>query len=265
MRRLEIMPSLSAAKYEDGNALHLWCAYPDDLVNEEAARSCEALLSAEEHARWQRFRSEHKRGEFLTTHALARMVLSHYRSRSPHDWRFTANAHGKPVLDPDCGLRFNLSHSPGLAVCLVVDAAVEVGVDVEAISRAAQIAEVAHKAFSTTELALLDALVQAERLDRCLSLWTLKEAYVKARGVGMGSALPLRDISFLFDEAGAVRLEVDRSLDENAARWDFRLLDHAGHRVAVAAEGTCGWDLEMWEARPADAPPKKIVPQRDAR
>ena len=259
------MPMCPAIKNERRNVLHLWCAYPDDLIDEAAARSGEALLDAEERVRRQRFRSEHKQREFLTAHALARVALSHHRSVTPRDWRFRTNANGKPALDPDCGLRFNLSHSAGLAVCLVADAAVEVGVDVEAITRASEIAAVAHKVFSKAERAQLDALLEAEKRDRCVSLWTLKEAYVKARGVGMGSTLPLRDISFLFDEAGAVRLDVDQSLDEHAARWDFRLLDCAGHRIALAAEGTSGWDLEMWEARPVSAPPKKIVPQREGR
>jgi 4'-phosphopantetheinyl transferase len=244
---------------EDQGVLYLWCAYPDDLLDEAAARRCAALLDAEERARRQRFRSERRRCEFLTTHALARTALSHYRSVAPQDWRFTANAYGKPALEPDCGLRFNLSNSAALAVCLVADAPVEVGVDVEAIARAGQIAGVAHKVFSAAERAQIDALGEAEKLDRCLSLWTLKEAYVKARGMGMGSALPLGEISFLFDRAGALRLEVERALDEDAARWQFRLLDHAGHRVAIVAEEIPASNLEMWEVRPVTSTPKRIV------
>lgn len=239
--------------------LHLWCAYPDDLREEAAARNCEALLDAGERARWQRFRHEQKRREFLTTHALARTALSHYRGVAPQDWRFTTNAHGKPAPESDCGLRFNLSNSLGLAVCLVADAPVEVGVDVEPLARAGQIADLAHKVFSAAERAQLDSLGPAEKLDRCVSLWTLKEAYIKARGKGIGSALPLCDISFLFDPSGSVRLEVHPTLEEDAARWWFRLLDHAGHRIAVFAEGAAEWRLELLEVRPATASPRKIL------
>lgn len=245
--------------------LYLWCAYPDDLLDEAAARNCAALLDAEERARWQRFRSEGRRREFLTTHALARTALSHYRSVAPQDWRFTANKYGKPALEPDCGLRFNLSSSAGLAVCLVADAPVELGVDVEAMARAGQIAEVAHKVFSAAEHAQIDGLGDAEKLDRCLSLWTLKEAYVKARGMGMGSALPLGEISFLFDRAGAVRLEVDRELDEDAESWQACLLDHAAHRIAIVAKGAPASSLDTWEVRPVTSPPKRIVPELGGR
>lgn len=244
------------------SVLYLWCAYPDDLIDEAAARNCAELLDAEERARWQRFRMEGRRREFLTTHALARTALSHYRSVAPQDWRFTRNEYGKPAVEPDCGLRFNLSNSSALAVCLVADAPIEVGVDVEAIARAVQVAQVAHKVFSSAEREQLDEFQAAERLDRCLSLWTLKEAYVKARGMGMGSALPLGEISFLFDRAGAVRLEVDRALDEDAARWQFRMLDHGGHRVAIVAEGRSVSNLEMWEVRPVTSMPKRILLER---
>jgi 4'-phosphopantetheinyl transferase len=233
--------------------LQLWCAYPDDLLDAKAAGACLALLSEDEHARRQRFRYERSRREYLATHALLRVALSHRRPVAPQDWKFTANAHGKPALLPDCGLRFNLSNTAGLAVCLVADAPVEVGVDVEAHARAQQISEVAHKVFSPAELAQLNALNAPARLDRCVSLWTLKEAYVKARGIGM--TLPLRGISFLFDETDAVRLQLDTELADDAARWHFRLLNHAGHRIAVMAEETSVDPLELQEFRPSAALP----------
>lgn len=216
-----------------------------------------ALLSEEERARRRRFRFEHSRREYLTTHALARMALSHDRPIAPRAWQFTANAHGKPAITPDCGLRFNLSNTAAMAVCLVSDAPAQVGVDVESHARVARIAEVAQKVFSEAERSQLDALSASAKLDRCLSLWTLKEAYVKARGIGM--TLPLRGISFLFDEGGAVRLFLDPELHDDAERWHFRTLNHAQHRIAVVAEETNIDDLEMWELRPPALRPVRIT------
>jgi 4'-phosphopantetheinyl transferase len=246
----------SAFDEDGGSVLHLWCAYPDDLLEAAAADACMALLSAEERARRQRFRFEHSRREYLATHALARTALSHYRPVAAGDWQFTANAYGKPALEPDCGLRFNLSNSAGLVVCLVAEVPVDVGVDVESHARAEKMAEVAKKVFSATEMAQLDSLAGVERLDRCLSLWTLKEAYIKARGMGM--ALPLRGISFLCEDTGAERLELDAELEDDAARWRFRLLNHAGHRIAVMAEGARRWQLELLEFRPGQSAPRRL-------
>lgn len=239
-------------KNENPGALQLWCAFPDDLLDPAAAAACAALLNEGERARWQRFRPERSRREYLATHALARTALSHSRPIAPRDWRFVTNAYGKPAPAPECGLRFNLSNSVGLAVCLVVDAPIEVGVDVEDRSRAAEIADIEYKVFSAAELAQVDALPETEKPGRYLSLWTLKEAYIKARGMGM--ALPLREISFLFDSAGEVRLEAADGVDEDASRWRFRRLDYAGHRIAMVWEGAAGRGLELREARPPSSP-----------
>ncbi len=246
-----------------GGTLQLWCAYPDDLLDEKTAAACTPLLNEEERERWQRFRLERSRREFLATHALVRTVLSRYRAVAPQDWRFTANKYGKPALMPDCGLHFNLSNSAGMAICLVADAPTDVGVDVEPHLRAQNIAEVARRVLSQAEHAQLQALPGAAKLERCLSLWTLKEAYIKARGMGM--ALPLEEISFLFDDAGRVRLELEDGMKDDAARWWFRLFNHAGHRIAVMAEAKMDWALQAWEFHRLDFPPRRILLQSGMR
>ncbi|MGH9590205.1 MAG: 4'-phosphopantetheinyl transferase family protein, partial [Terracidiphilus sp.] len=119
-----------------------------------------------------------------------------------------------------------------------------------------------YKVFSAAELAQVDTLPEAEKPDRYLSLWTLKEAYIKARGMGM--ALPLREISFLFDSADAVRLKVAEGVDEDASRWRFRRLDYAGHRIAMVWEGVAGCGLELREARPPTSPPKLVLVESGA-
>jgi 4'-phosphopantetheinyl transferase len=239
----------------DKKPLHLWCACPDDLLVEGIAEACAALLSAEESDRWQRFRLERLRRESLTTRALVRTALSHYHPLPPEAWRFKSNAHGKPAAEPECGLRFNLSNSGGLVVCLIAEGA-EVGVDVEPYARAAQVLGLAPEVFSVHEMAQLRGLGDAEQRDRALSLWTLKEAYIKARGLGL--SLPLQQFAFVFGGAEGIRLEIDPRLGDEARNWRFCLLDHAGHRIAVMVERAGAGALEMWEARPVLAPPRRI-------
>lgn len=237
-------------------ALHLWCAYPGDLLDEPALRACVSLLSEDERVRWQRFRVERARREYLAAHALLRNALSHYGAPAPQDWRFKTNAHGKPAPHPDCGLRFNLSHSAGLAVCLISEIPAQVGVDVEPLARANQIAAVAHRVFSPREQAQLDKLPAQGRLNRHLDLWTLKEAYVKARGLGL--SLPLDRISFLsggHDGAPRLqRLEIDAALDPDPDRWSFTTIDRAGYRIALVVESAAAGFLDVQEARPPAAP-----------
>jgi 4'-phosphopantetheinyl transferase len=236
-------------------ALHLWFAYPNDVLADRTAHACELLLSEDERARWQAFKFDRLRREYLTTRALVRTALSHYHPIPPHAWRFTLNAYGKPATDPECGLRFNLSNSPGLVVCLIGQEG-ELGVDVEPRERVREIAEVAATAFSPLELAQLEALPSSEQLDRGLSLWTLKEAYIKARGMGL--SLPLNKFYFLFGGAEGIRLELDPCLNDEPGRWRFCLLERAGHRVALMAESAADPELEMWEARPLLAAPTQL-------
>ncbi len=237
--------------------LHLWCAYPGDLLDEEAAGACLRLLSEDEHERWRKFRFERHRREYLATHALARTALSHSSSPPPEAWQFKLNAHGKPSVDPECELRFNLSNSPDLVVCLI-GKRMEVGVDVEPRARAKSIAEVGERMFSTEELAQLDSLREEQRPERRLRLWTLKEAYIKARGMGL--ALPLDRISFLFDEPEQIRMVLDPSLDDEPRRWRFCLLDHADHCIALMVENSAAPVLHFWEARLPSSVPARLIP-----
>jgi 4'-phosphopantetheinyl transferase len=239
----------------DKKPLYLWCAYPDDLLAEEVADACMAVLNEEERARVQRFRFERHQRESLATRALARTALSYGRPLSPQAWQFKLNAHGKPEIEPACGLHFNLSNSLGLVVCLIAEGG-EVGVDVEPFERAEQIVKLAPEVFSAAEQAQLETLQGAEKLERALSLWTLKESYIKARGMGL--SLPLDKFSFLFGGAEGVRLEIDASLCDAPERWRFCLLDHAGHRIAAMVERTETGDLELLEARPIGAPPVRV-------
>jgi len=174
---------------------------------------------------------------------LVRTALSHYHPLSPAEWRFRANAYGKPSVEPDCGLSFNLSNSPGLVVCLIAREC-EVGVDVEPYDRAGEIVELAADLFSRQELAQLDRLHGQERLDRALSLWTLKEAYCKAWGLGL--SMPLGEFSFLFDDEGGVRLNVNPEWNNGVGSdWWFRLVDHAGHRIALVAKQPIGTTFHL--------------------
>ena len=227
----------------------LWCAYPDDLLAPEASQACLSLLSSDERARCDRYRFEKRRREHIATHALKRRALSASFPLAAQAWQFLENAHGKPSIDKEigseCGLRFNVSNSEKLVVCLVSQGT-EVGVDVEPLDRATEIAKLAERVFSPAEQAQLEVLDDVERMDRAVSLWTLKEAYIKARGMGL--ALPLDGFSFLFGGAEGVRLEVDTALKDNAGRWRFCLFDHAGHRIAMMVDGRPG-ELHVWEAR----------------
>lgn len=255
------MPPDRVISHSDKEPLYLWCAYPEDVLTAATADACMSLLSEDEHARWQKFRFDRHRREYLTTRVLLRTALSHYHPTAPEAWRFKTTAHGKPRVDPDCGLRFNLSNSPRLVICLIARG-YEVGADVEPYEHAEKVATLAPAVLSPQELAQFEALHGQEKLDRALSLWTLKEAYIKA--MGMGLSLPLKQFSFLFGGAEGIRLQCDPPLsDQHAQRWRFCLVEHARHRIALMVESTNVPAIKLWAARPLLAPPRELSLDRE--
>jgi 4'-phosphopantetheinyl transferase len=240
----------------DIRPLYLWCASPKVLLTEPVDEMSLAMLSDDERARSRSLQFDGHRREYLATRALVRTALSHYYPLAPEAWRFRLNSYGKPHVDPDCGLRFNLSNSLDMVVCLIARGS-EVGVDLESYARAKDIADLAEDVFSPLELSQLEALPGPERLDRALSLWTLKEAFIKARGTGL--SMPLKKLSFLFEGVDGIRLELDPCLrDEPGRHWRFCLLDHAGHRMALMADQSTISELQLWELQSLLAPPQRL-------
>ena len=154
------------------------------------------------------------------------------------------------------GRNFNLSNSPGLVVCLISDGG-EVGVDVEPCERAGSIVEVGPRMFSAKELEQFEALREEDRPRRALQLWTLKEAYAKARGMGL--ALPMKSFSFIIEDPEVIRFSIDSSLNEVARGWQFGIMQHAGHSIAMVVECTVAPELCVREVRPPTAAPLRLT------
>ncbi len=90
-------------------------------------------------------------------------------------------------------LELNLSHTDGLILC-AVSCRAAVGVDVEETTRSVEFLPLARRFFAPCETAFLEALPPDRLSEAFYRLWTLKEAYLKARGSGLG--IPLEGFSF---------------------------------------------------------------------
>lgn len=192
-------------------------------------------LAQGERERAARFHHLSDKWEFVLGRLMARSLLAARAGVPPGTFTFIENAHGRPEIAApalDSPLRFNVSHSGGLVACVLGEAK-QVGVDLERLDRPAVDPRVIRRYCSEEEQAALAGMPEALRHERFLQLWTLKEAYVKARGTGL--TLPLRQVSFDvgIEGPGDVRFN---GMDEEA-RWMFAhtKLDPR-HLLAVAAE-----------------------------
>lgn len=102
--------------------------------------------------------------------------------------------HGKPSLAEFPEIKYNMSHANGIAVCLLSDK--ECGVDCEDVRPYRP--NVVKRSFSESEKLMIENADENERDLLFFRLWTLKEAYVKA--IGIGISYPLNTVEFSFSE-----------------------------------------------------------------
>lgn len=229
---------------------HLWWVRPDAITDPAVLDRCRRLLTDDERARVDRYRFASDRHTCLITRALVRTTLSRYEAVPPEAWRFRTNEHGRPeIATPASTLRFNLSHTSGLVVCLVSRDR-EVGVDVETLSRVHRWLDLAERFFAARETEALRQAPAAEQPDRFLEYWTLKESYIKARGLGL--AIPLGHFSFeLRSPAAGIEMRAEPALGDDATRWQFSLERFGDdHMLATTIErrGTAPVEITHFEA-----------------
>ncbi len=196
------------------------------------------LLDAGERVRAARFRFDRHRGQFIAAHGLKRLMLSWLGAGRAASLRFRAGPQGKPALAAEPGggpdLHFNLTHTDGLVACAVVLGR-PVGLDAEPLDRPVELG-VAERFFAPAELAWLRSLPEAERARGFLRLWTLKESWLKAVGVGLH--LPLRDVAVRVAPPG---VELSAILPYRAADWRLQELGFgSAHLGALAVPAAVG-------------------------
>ncbi len=223
---------------------HVWLLRPE-RVGPELERRYLELLDDEERRRHERFRPVEPRRTFLLGRALVRTRLARYSGVAPAAWSFSSGAHGRPEVSGPRGATappFNLAHTHGLLACLVAGVP-ECGVDVERLDRAGALDAIAARHFAPAEAAALAALAEGERRRRFFALWTLKEAYLKARGAGLSLGL---DRVLLDPTRRPVGLAFAAGLDDDPASWQLELLAPGPHHLlAVALRRGHGPDLSL--------------------
>lgn len=214
----------------------------------EDRQAFRSLLSADERVRADRFRFDRDREAYEAAHALVRLALSRRQpSVAPEDWTFAATPRGRPEIaggEADCRLRFNLSHTHGLVAC-VVSRELDCGIDVEHIGRDLRLEDLEDPVLAPPEREDLHRLPRPERPAHFLRYWTAKEAYAKARGLGL--ALPVRQVAIDLNGPHP-RLAGDATREGPLEAWHFRQWRPAERywaAVAVRAEGPAAPPIEI--------------------
>ena len=240
-------PTASTPSRVASGEVHVWCARLD--VPGETLARLYATLAVDERNRSARFRFQRDRRHFIVARGMLRKLLGRYLQTEPGRIAFVYQAFGKPDLSPEFGgrLKFNLSHSAGLAL-IAIAAESDVGVDLEYVRAQSDYAELARHFFSAAEVEQLSALPDHLYAEAFIGCWTKKEAYVKARGRGL--ALPLQSFTVPLTsdpEQGPATLQVTSNDMDPAMRWSVHTLRPvSGYIGALAIQGS-GRRLSRWQ------------------
>ena len=240
-------PTAPARLTPAADEVHVWSAALDRRPAEIAELFC--FLSDEERERAGRFRpvAVRSRDEFIVSRALLRRLLGGCLGLDPRQVAFSQTARGKPRLaGPDpAPLCFNVSHSHGMAL-FAVTGRCEVGVDLERVRVRpdADLLGMAERYFAPREAAVLRALDAEAQVETFFRLWTRKEAYLKAHGLGISFGLERVEVSHAADEPARI-VHIDGDC-EAAACWSLRTLAPAPGYVGALALQAHDYRLHCW-------------------
>jgi 4'-phosphopantetheinyl transferase len=211
-------------------------------LSPEAFARAASLLDDEERAQAARRKLPDDRRLYQAAHALLRLALSSVTKVAPQAWRFRRDERGRRTIaapEDRRGLSFSLSHTRGLAACAVALGR-DVGVDAEHLKRRElEDRNVARSCFTPAELSMIDALEPGRRAPERVALFTLKEAWAKARGLGL--ALDLQSFSVALAPPALVF-----AADDEPSGWLLaRHQPTPQHTVALAARRKPGASVEV--------------------
>jgi 4'-phosphopantetheinyl transferase len=227
------------------NEAHVWHAILD--VPAPCVRVFEHTLTPDEQDRAAQFRLPHLRQRFITARGILRAILGRYLGVAPQTLRFGYTSYGKPFLKSEGDqalLSFNVTHAESVALYAVARERA-VGVDIETQRYIADASMIAARHFSLLENHMLNSLPAMERPLAFLRCWTRKEAYIKARGIGL--SLPLDQFSVTLTPNEPARLLHTDHDPAAAERWELRDLVMGPDNVAALAVEGHDWQLTCWE------------------
>ncbi len=225
--------------------VHVWRVALDQPAS--YLQRLKRTLSADERLRAEHYCFEQDSRRFIVGRGMLRTLLGRYVGIEPSRLQFCYGTHGKPRLAAtvsDAMLRFNVSHSQGLAL-YAITLRREVGVDLERMRCIADWAQIAARFFSLAEQAALASVTPTKKLEAFYNCWTRKEAYIKARGEGLSLPLDQFDVALLPGEPAALLCTNDDPM--GPARWSLRELRPCpGYVGPLAVEGHA-WRLRCYQ------------------
>lgn len=166
------------------------------MITQEEEEALWPVLSVDEQERANRFHFPKHRAAFIAARGILRKLLGRYLHQAPMTIQFSYGQQGKPELHSDISLQFNSSHSQGLAL-MAFGHQMEIGIDLEKIQADIDILQLANNFFSENEKHTILNLTGEEQTLGFFNCWTRKEAFIKAKGMGLSLPLDQFEVDLL--------------------------------------------------------------------
>lgn len=226
--------------------IHLWQADLAALIPQ--IPQLQPLLSTDEQHRAVRYVFAHHRHRYIVARGLLRLILSRYTGIAATDLEFNYAVNGKPSLVKSLSLRFNLSHSQDRAI-YAVGSDRSLGVDLEFLRPVDHLISISRRYFSEAEVSWLEAETENAQALMFFRLWTAKEAYLKATGVGISQ---LQHICLTQATTGHLQLCPGQNGMQDTHPWQLlEFSPYPEYHAALAYTGVPA-RIKCWEI-PADA------------
>jgi len=223
-----------------------------------AEQELKSLLAGDELDRAARFHFDRDRLRYIRGRTALRILIGRYLRLPPGDIRFQYENNGKPeIASPDDfrGLRFNVSHSGGLAL-MAFGCAKTIGIDVEKTHPMPDLVDIAKRFFSAREVQAILALRESKREEAFFACWTRKEAFLKATGCGLSYPLSGFSVSVDPDQAAEL-LEIEGSADRARQWFLIDVMPADGFYAALACKGERS-QTAYWNFVPSRVGPRPI-------
>lgn len=191
-----------------------------------------SLLNKEEQSRANQLKIENKRLQFVLTRGVLKDLLAEKLKLAPLEIKLNYAEHGKPFLSPEINpenIEFNVSHSNDYAA-IAISKNVKLGIDVEQIRSDMDFDNLAKRFFSKDEYEYLMSLEKEGKQTAFFSIWSAKEAFIKAQGDGVSFGLDKFSVPFS-DAKGLVQISSNK---DSSHIWQLENFSNIeGYSMAV--------------------------------
>ena len=232
------------------NQVDLWLLPVDELTN-ILREEYDSILSSKERDFSKQIIIQDEKDLYVSARALLRTLLYRYTNLPTLEWHFEKNSFGRPYIthpQQHRNIRFNISHTSGLVACSI-STSHEVGVDIESILQNRNFHKISRDFFSEQEANSLNSIPPHEVKHLFYTYWTLKEAYLKARGIGL--SLPLS--SFWFELSMFPRIFFSSECKDTSKNWRFiskSITNKHLLALAIRTNSTADINVRVYQAQP---------------